>query len=703
MNNKKLLTIILSVLILTSCSAEKQNTQQSIQNIQTTASESDNVSCTDISETAAETEIQPTEPVDLSEYFVFDLDTSDYGERFCDWYFDDSCVLLTEQEFLHNGGTGNMLAAGEKAVRSSEDLLAADEISKTAELRGDGSFYYTVDDRTDNRFSLADKIVDENGRANVLFSSAVIDDFDGDGCTEAFMVYDIPCFDWLGYTMQCLVFVDKNGSAEYLASGYGCSLELIRYDGFAHIAACFGVNITSSYMNIYSIEKGVPQLKRTEFSLGCKQGIAISESAAQAPGSWLVVWDNIDKTYKEIASEYASEELIAAIEASPIIDGIGSSGDEYAEITNAAVYGGKYVVIVCDGYGTTYEYDNGQLIKIDSHFIDADSGSETITMNICEAEKQCRKAPAALEANVSQYTVSTDGVYDSAKDFARSAPQLLSAAEDIVYQSRYYKKLSYQFENAAKGSINTFYDYGADDTKTFDCNFDSAFFEGDKIKPIFKLGAYDDFDGDGKNEAFITFRLPYINHRLPSDRNMSEYEIEMLVYVSDSGGCVVQCDKFRSAIDMFRLIKYSDETHLLVNEKYTDIYSVRYGVPCLEMSGVVPDGNGVSFDGYVFYDTDINEYRFAKFVEADSDMLDKLNKSPVIANENDGKRAERAWIAGGTVIFIDDLKTYYWDGENFSPADNYISYYKIKTVNGMYLSRETDFLRIVKDNNVSVE
>lgn len=653
-------------------------------------------------EESAETE---TEPVDFSEYFTFNYDTSDYGERFCDWYFDSACVMQTEQEFLHKGGTKEILAAGEKAVRNSEDFQKADEISQTAELRDDGIFYYTADGELDRSYSLSDELVDEKGRAQILFNSAVADDFDGDGSTEFFLLYNIPAFDWLDRRMQCLVFVDKNGNAEYLTSGFGGYLMPIRYEGFTHIAACFGINIISHYMNIYALENGAPQVKRTAFGQGIKQGISMSESAAQAPGSWLVVWDNIDKKYKEIESEPVPEELVNAIYNSSFADELKADDTSFdsADWDSAeklgerlCIYGGKYLSY---GLYDTFEYDNGYFTEACEHIIASYYGDDTIIMSISEAEKLCKNPPAAPGAECAPYEISTEGVFDTEEEFAKAAPHILAAAEDIVYQSKYYKNLSYQLEHAEKnGNIYTFNNCGTaaiNTPKTYQCNFDSAFFEGDKVKPLFKLGAYDDFDGDGKKEGFIAFRLPYAFQIDPFMNDISDYELEMLVYASDKDGCVVTCN-YAHTFDKFSLIKYSDETHLLINEneKWTYIYSVRYGEPYYEICSVEPNEDGVSFGENTFYDTELNKYRRAKLIETDSVLLDKLNESAAFIEKNGDKKAELAWIAGGSYIVTDSCGTYRWDGEEFSLISGYSGYYEVAHNNGEYITQEVDFLSI---------
>lgn len=716
MKYKGALSCVLSAFLLCSCAGgetvqmeqtEQVTTTSALQTEVTSATTrqtAEAVTTTAIEEPAAiETEPVKAEPVDFSEYYHFDYDTSDYGERFCDWYFDSACVMQTEQEFLHKGGTKEILAAGEKAVRNSEDFQTADEISQTAQLRDDGDFYYTIDGKLDHRFSLSDELVDEKGRAQILFNSAVADDFDGDGSTEFFLLYSIPYFNWLDHTMQCLVFVDKNGNAEYLTSGVGGYLVPIRYDGFTHIAACFGVNIISHFMNIYALENGVTQVKRTAFGQGIKQGIAMSESAAQAPGSWLVVWDNIDKKYKEIESEPVPEELVNAIYNSSFADELkaddtsfDSSDWDSAEKLGErlCIYGGKYLSY---GLYNTYEYNNGYFTEACENIIDSCYGDDTIIMSISEAERLCKNIPAAPGAECAPYEISTEGVFDTEEEFAKSAPDIIAAAEDIVYQSKYYKKLSYQLEHAEKnGDIYTFNYCGTaaiNTPKTYQCNFDSAFFEGDKVKPLFKLGAYDDFDGDGKKEGFIAFRLPYPNYFVADTYDKSDYELEMLVYVSDKGGCVVACDDFHT-FDKFRLIKYSDETHLLINEKWTYIYSVRYGEPYYEICSVEPNDDGVSFGENTFYDTELNKYLRAKLIETDSILLDKLNESAAFIEKNGDKKAERAWIAGGAYIVTDNCGTYRWNGEEFSLISGYSGYYEVAYNNEEYLTQEVDFLSI---------
>lgn len=235
---------------------------------------------------------------DFTEFFT-PPDTSDYNERYCDWKYDYSMLISTEEEFMRHGGSDSWLAAGWNAVRGTEEFRAVESQAAGMWLYTDGNYYFTKQsgdkEIVDSRFSLSNEYFDEDIKPLVLFDSAAVGDFDGDGAAEAFIMFEFPSFSWANYTENAAVFVNSAGHAEVISTGVGGYLVPIRYRDFVHMGVGFGVNNITHHAEIFSMENGSAAQKHSAFSLGSKYGLCMLESAAQAPGSWLVIWDNIEK------------------------------------------------------------------------------------------------------------------------------------------------------------------------------------------------------------------------------------------------------------------------------------------------------------------------------------------------------------------------------------------------------------------------
>ncbi|MCI7768119.1 MAG: hypothetical protein MSJ26_09120 [Oscillospiraceae bacterium] len=698
--NKRIAAGIIAMLLCAGFSACNSE-ENAVSDIPETAQEfseaavlDDNAAFTD-SETV--TEAMQTEQDELPKPPIGTLssaDTSDYGERFCGWKYDSFSVCGTASEFFEMGGSGEMLSAAENAVRESDIFKENERICQTAELGEDGVFYYTLDDGDEIRqrgvFSCSSPWVDENGHAVISFKSAACEDFDGDGEKEAFIIMTIPSFDTFSLSEDCAAYVDPSGKASFLCSGIDGDMKLIRYRDFAHIGFSFGCNNITTFSEIYAVENGSARLVRKCAFLGEKEGIAMSESAPQAPGSWLIVWDNIDRQYREIASEKAPEGLAEEIYNSSVLYDI----KEYFSFTDTpewlaspeslsevmSVYGGKYICIGDFFNSCVLEYDGGELFLRNDRFISSGGDSELIYADLSAAQEKGVPEPVpegADNMSVSDYSISEEGVFYSEEElFEAGGGELYNAALNIVKQSRYFGKISYQLGNAEKnGNTYTFPNptYAGGDVERESYTYAPDYFMDGELVPLFCAAALEDFDGDGNKEAFITFRLPYKGYYF--DLSGEKSEIEIAAFVSSDGRAEIVCEEgFLNRFDKFRLIRYEGEAHLLAGEDSGRIYSLRNGSPRLELSAVSPDGNGVSFNRRIFYSGDLKKYCYAEYLPLDGDILEALKKSPAAKSLTNGAMPpRRAWICGGRYIVTDcyPFGEYLYENGGFTRISDY--------------------------------
>lgn len=422
--NKKALTkctAFISAVIMTGCSASNTPAETvettlsdeaatvSETSAETTSAETTTSEETTVSETSPETTVteEMLPEADLEKHFKTDLDISDYDKRFCGFKFDESVIINSEDDFYNKGGTADMLAAAENAVRQTDIWKNTESICKTAVLNDDGSFTHTVTENDEtkevSRFALDSELVDENGYAKIVFENAVIDDFDGDGKQEAFLLLGTPSFDWLSDREEFAVFVNSSGEAQLLCNGVGAYFEPIRYNGFMHMGISFGVNIISSFAKIYAVENDIAVEKHDAFSLGSNQsGIAMFESAAQAPGCWLVVWDNVDRVYKEVSADPLPAGLAWDLYNSPLVESLRKDESRNVDILNdydtfaasLIMYGGKYIMVGAVFSEYCFVYENGELSEFDVPILDSGMEGRTVErISLADAERLAAPAP----------------------------------------------------------------------------------------------------------------------------------------------------------------------------------------------------------------------------------------------------------------------------------------------------------------------
>ncbi len=615
---------------------------------------------------------------DFSEFFTIS-ETPDYGGRYCGWKFDSSAVLSSEGEFLLNGGSEEMLTSAEAAVRATEEFRQIDQQTAEMELYPDGRYYYIQnkggeDEYLTSRFTMSFEYLDENGRALPLLVSAAAEDFDGDGKTEAFLMYEAPSFSWVNYTESFAVFVNSSGKAEIVSSGIGGRLMPMRYRDFMHMGIEFGVNNITSHAEIFAVENGVAVNKHSGFSLGSQLGVCMLESAAQVPGSWLIIWDDIDKQYKEIAPVPAPEGLAEAIYNSPLLDrlrertGWDGKSDALSEILQ--VYGGRYVSIGA----FTLEYRGGNLDLAEKCIISsAHDGAALCRIDLASAEEQAVPAPLPpAPAEYGEYSLTTEGVYTSAKEFEQAAGDLLAeAAAEAVCGSRVYKEISYQLENAERsGFTYTFTkEYEDKGGQTREYTYDEellSFSKDGRLNPAFLTAACADFDNDGGKEAFVVYRLPFMGRYKIDGREYSEQYLA--VYVSSDGNALVLPDWTIARILRYpelRLIKYENEIHIY-NADTEYIMAVRRGIP-VYMGSFPPDEDGRYFNGNWFYNPTIGKYCCEKFQPMSAELLAELTESPQFKAANPSDLHQRAWITAGGYIVTDRCAiAFRWDGGGFA-------------------------------------
>lgn len=243
--------------------------------------------------TAAETESETTASEETEDTSA-EENLEGYYYECC---FDDYIVAHSEEDFIGKGGTREMLDAAKAAVLETDNFKEA-----YAEMKDnpDGLYDWYFNDGS---------LLDKDGNFTAVFKEGFSGDFDGDGKNEAFVVYrSVGYTDWGASAApyrdgEYAVYAGSDGAAEVVSYGYAGSCRAIRYNGFTHMLAEFGVNNSSTKAEIFALEDG-RSVRKYDGSIiyGVTHGFLIEEIAPQSPGPWYIFWDNDAKEYRGVSN-----------------------------------------------------------------------------------------------------------------------------------------------------------------------------------------------------------------------------------------------------------------------------------------------------------------------------------------------------------------------------------------------------------------
>lgn len=340
------LAVILCTALLTGCGnnniaetiSETSVVSEETTTISETSAASETAETTTVPETSeisetAETEVteETAETKRVPEMPQFEkLDMSGYTGNFYEWEYDFGIVAYDRESFA---GGEDIIGAAERVVAENfeytiydktytysknytyNEMAALAEKAEKSDKYG-GCYIFEIDGES---FFIDDEVfeffLDEDGKLVPRFAEGAYGDFDGDGKNESFVCFGLVNVGGLGGSMHmCVAFVDEEGNAELIprADGEiydeGTTLYPMRYNGFWHMCTAFGVNIATHHSEIYAVENGKPVHKKTSFMpVNPLCGAFTLESAAQAPGSWISVWNEDEKGYFTLGDEDLTE------------------------------------------------------------------------------------------------------------------------------------------------------------------------------------------------------------------------------------------------------------------------------------------------------------------------------------------------------------------------------------------------------------
>lgn len=256
------------------------------------------------------------------------------------------------------------LDAAKSAAKETEIYIEAAKIIPTLDLSVEK---ITTGSVTYSRESILDLI--ENGKPKIGFNGAYVDDFDGNGKKESFILLTVPDFTGWGDRYTCLFFVNSDGNAEMLDYGYVASRYHPTGDDIFRKLTCgsskqitidFGFNIMTTKCAAYSVrgKECRPELQTySNFCVNPTDNRFLCFSYPQTSFCTLVFWDDTDKCYKCLKGEEIDKDIFLKYfypAANQSVDDIN-----YRNIS-VFIYGNKFYTI---GFGPMFafgfEYKNG--------------------------------------------------------------------------------------------------------------------------------------------------------------------------------------------------------------------------------------------------------------------------------------------------------------------------------------------------------
>ena len=331
MKHTKIIIASILALAMTACTAntntaeETSQTTESTQSVtesepyeETTAMTEPETESADTEETAAPEENEETAEAEESVTVLTALGYAEHEAvnitsetKFYECQYSRDNVITSEEDFP------------DKTLLERAKQIAFEEFERDlAGVLGAGNIA-SSDDGAGISFDISD----------VTMTEAMIIDADNDGQDEYILILERKTFPGLDLLGDILMFSDGKGSFTMMETKYSSYSQLyeLKYNGFSHIVIDGGENIISSCADFFSFSNGVPKHELRQFRIyNIIDRFLILETAAQAPGGWVAIWDNEAQCYitpeGTDLTESEKNELEEIIKNNEKIDEEGVSG-----------------------------------------------------------------------------------------------------------------------------------------------------------------------------------------------------------------------------------------------------------------------------------------------------------------------------------------------------------------------------------------
>ena len=341
---KRFASVILLVLILTGCTSKENNPAQISEVEKNTAITTSSAMRVTADETCSATTTEPTTTTTAKTDSCNYVEVSD-GNEFIDFNYIENYKGITNQ------------AEVEKATETAMKVLK-------------DSSYYADTMKNIDQFDpdTLEGYLDNDGNIIPTFDQAFVDDFDGNGIKETFLLLDMPFY--YGSIRNYLIFVNSNNEAEIFGDYSNIyELSILNYGKIKHliIVSCgiMGCDARSSLIGIKN-GKTIPYFDETgtEYTF-IKKDCFLSYYGRMNSGAFMY-FDTIALEYRVIVGEKLDIDEVLSMDKTGELESLKSNCERYE-----VYYVGNKYYCVCDcGLNDTfYTYTNGVFTPVDNYGI----------------------------------------------------------------------------------------------------------------------------------------------------------------------------------------------------------------------------------------------------------------------------------------------------------------------------------------------
>lgn len=245
----------------------------------------------------------------------------------------------------------------ELAEKAEKFLLDSDEYKQATEHSEEIKDY--IHKYGDGR----EELIAEDGSFRAVFKTAIVEDFDGNGTTEAFVIVDMPSFyDGLPCIRSYLFYIN-DGKPELLDSYNNplWYLNLLDYGKYKHlIIGSEGIYPSETHTSLYGVNQNEPVL-HFRLSGEFRKYKCFLLAMFYEPKGNLMYFDTVAEEYRIIHGEEKKLDEILAMDSTNALEEIKKFKEDYSVYFLGNKYYCFYYSLV--GNCEVFTYENGKFVK----------------------------------------------------------------------------------------------------------------------------------------------------------------------------------------------------------------------------------------------------------------------------------------------------------------------------------------------------
>lgn len=423
-----------------------------------------------------------------------------------------------------------------------------DEESRERDIKEDIEFY--------------SKYLDENGNILPRFKIAYPNDYDCDGSEEVFIVVDMPVDEGSSREIKSfLIFSGSDGKMQLIDSfSNAYPTVLLDYGICRHIAiGGSGIVGAADHTRLYGVRNDKAEVLYRGRCNFYKEDCFLAIYGWQGTGGYMY-YDTSLQEYLAVGSVSLSMKDVKEMDKN---NDLADYWFEDGEVVYFDLIGGKYYCASLGPMdtGRIYTYENGRFVLRDDVYARCTDDYEYSTAVDIDIDKAVSKMKPVAEpfSPITKGSTPIDFKYIENYQSESDLDQYKELIGEFVNKAYFYENAKYHTEELTDEKFAGFTDS-----------------DGNLIPKI--LAAYtNDYDGNGREETFVVFKIPYIGYYNDYD----QLELKSFAVLTDRNGKINRRDYYygcpANTDGKAVILDYGDKKHILfADSKENTVYL--YGV-----------------------------------------------------------------------------------------------------------------------------